>query len=237
MTGLERLIKLLDEQYYGSVLAALLEVFAIITGCVFVRKDRIGKLFLAYLILDFLILASYFSIISIFNISPRKLSFFVNPVNIIISFVELFVYCHFFINVIQNKSIIKLIRILRFAFIGIIGLLISLEINFFTKRYYISEMVAACEFLLLLLPCFAYFYELLNSDPAQNIYQRPSFWIVTGIFVYSLISIPYCLIDGFVMDHGFEQRRLLDLALFYAPLGINFILLAKAFFCKKALST
>jgi hypothetical protein len=130
-----------------------------------------------------------------------------------------------------------MLKMLAFSFFLITLLFETTRFAFLTRRLtYVAEAVGALEFIFLVPPCFVYFYELLKNEPVVNLYQRPSFWIVTGILFYSVISIPYLLIDRFVYNNQYEHRYLLDLAFFYIPISLNFIFLTRAFLCKKTLT-
>jgi len=49
------------------------------------------------------------------------------------------------------------------------------------------------EALLLLFPCFYFFYEILNHPPVLQLSKEPSFWIITGITFLFICLIPVYL--------------------------------------------
>lgn len=233
----EKLISFLEERYYGDLIMAFFELIAIITGLILVRKDKTGIFFIAYLIFDFSILLIDYFILSSTFISKYRFNFFNNLSNTLISFVELLVYYHFFIKIIRNNMVIKVIKTLRVIFSIIIVSFMVTEFSFLTNRYsYVSLLIGAIEFLFLLFPCLIYFYELLKNAPTISLYRRPSFWIVTGICFYSGISIPYYLLNRFVFSNQYEYRYLMGLLFFNIPFILNFIFLTRAFLCKKTLT-
>jgi hypothetical protein len=237
MSGLEKLINFLAREYYASLLVGLFELTAIITGLLFAPKSRIVIFFLFYLILDFVFFLCdiYLKVFSSFT--PEQAYIFVLLTNGVISLVELLTYFYFFSHVIKNKTTITFMKILAILFFIITVLLEVTQFTFLTSRLtYTVELAGAIEFLSLVPPCLVYYYELLKNDPIANLYQHPSFWIVTGILFYSVNSIPYLLIDRFVYDNQYEHRYLLDLAFFYIPFSLNFIFLTRAFLCKKTLT-
>jgi hypothetical protein len=236
MNGFEKLVRILEKHYYGDLIMPFFELVAIITGLLFVRKDKTGVLFLAYLIFDFLVLLVDCYIELSYNTSV-KISSFIFLTNTLVSLVELLVYYYFFFKIIHSSIVIKLMKVLVTVFFSIVVIFITTEFNFLTPRYsYVSNIIGVIEFVFLLLPCTVYFYELLKNDPIVNLYQRPSFWIVTGIFFYAVISVPYYLIDRFFVNNHNQYRSVLDLALFYIPFTVNFVFLTRAFLCKKTLT-
>src|SRR6266496_3716610 len=134
------------------------ELIAIITGLLFVRKDKMGILFLTYLIVDFLILICDYYVEISPSFTKYEYVFFVSLTNSLISLIELLVYYYFFFHIIKNKAIIKVIKILMTVFIAIMVIFIITKFSFLTKRYsYISSIIGTVEFLFLLPPCFVYF--------------------------------------------------------------------------------
>ena len=234
MSDFEKLIQFLGQIYYGDMIMAFFELIAIITGLIFLRKDKPWLFFITYLILDFLIflIDNY---LKVFN--RNNFSFFNNLTNALISYIELLVYYYFFIKVIRNKAVVRTIKILRVIFSIIMVFFITTKFSFLTNRYsYVSLMIGATEFVFLLLPCLSYFFELLKNEPMINLYQRPSFWIVSGIFLYSGISIPYYLTNRFIFSNQYEYYKIMAFLFFDIPFILNFIFLTRAFLCKKILT-
>jgi len=236
MNGFEKLVRFLELQHYGILLMTFFELIAVITGLLFVRKDKAGVFFLVYLFFDFFVLLVD-CYIELSTNTSAKTSSFIFLTNTLVSLVELLVYYYFFFKIIHSRVVIKLMKVLVTVFFSIVLVFITTEFSFLTPRYsYISKIIGVIEFVFLLLPCTVYFYELLKNDPIVNLYQRPSFWIVTGIFFYAVISVPYYLIDRFFVNNHNQYRSVLDLALFYVPFTVNFVFLTRAFLCKKTLT-
>jgi hypothetical protein len=234
---LESIWRVLELQFYGPLVVAILEVVAIILGLIFVRRDNTGIFFICYLAFDFIVLFGDVYL----SISPLSIYLhqFTHITNALISLVELLIYYYFFIQVIKTKAVINALRIFRLIFITLVSIYVITKFDFISNRYsYISYLLGASEFLLLLPPCFVYYYELLKHDQSLifNLYERPSFWIITGIFFYSVTTMPYFLINKFMADNHSEYVRLMGFLFFYLPFSINFIFLSKAFICKKTLT-
>lgn len=237
MSDFEKLKQIFDQKHYGQILLAISELIAIVFSLRYAAKDRTRFYFLTYIIFDFLVLGIYCYLKFAFSLNSKHSILFAACSNTMIAFVELLVYYYFFSKVINSTSAIKLLRFLRLIFICIIVIFMFTQFNFITQRnFYVSELIGAIEFLFLLPPCFFYFFELLKNKHTINLCHRPSFWITTGIFFYSVISVPYYLIDRFFVNNKYEYRYLLDFMLYYLPFTINIAFLTKAFLCKKTLT-
>jgi len=98
-------------------------------------------------------------------------------------------------------------------------------------------LIAAGWLLLLGALCLTYYLKLLIKKPALNLRQSPSFWIITGLFFYSLAITPFFMIitTDFIIDHAKIYHILF--ALHHISFSFLFIAIIKAFLCKKPLTT
>jgi hypothetical protein len=233
----ERLLSSFEKGYYAVPIMALCETTAITIGLLFARKDKTGLFFIAYLSFDFLILLldNYVELSTSFT--AEEYNSMVSLTNALIALVELLAYYYYFIHVIKNETVTRLMKILRVIFIVIIIIFITTDFSFVTRRYsYVASLIGTLEFLFLLPPCFVYFYEILKYDPRIDLSHRPSFWIVTGIFFFAVLSIPFYLLIGFFDVNQYEYWLLAKSVLFFMPFTINFIFLTRAFLCRKPLT-
>ncbi len=93
------------------------------------------------------------------------------------------------------------------------------------------------EFFFLIVPCVFYFAELFSKPSAKSLFQRPSFWITTGIFFYTFISIPYYFIIEYLLKSNYHYYYEFNVIFFAIPYGITFLFLSKAFTLKTELTT
>lgn len=232
------LTKRWERFYYAEVLLILTELIALILGLIYARKDKAGKWFIFYIAFDFcMIMIGYY-----FEFGPEKLQshkrYFTAYANTMVSLVELLVYNHFFRMVLKDKRIKLLLKLINWLFLIIVVIFIITRFEFISFRYsYISNILGVFEFVLLLPFCILYYIQTFNKISALSLSERPSFWIITGIFFFSAISIPYYLLENFFRTIKFEFRHILAATFYFMPFIINFIFLSKAFICKKALTT
>jgi hypothetical protein len=223
--------------YYTEPILMLVEFSALISGLVYARKNQLGRFFIFYIIVDLIILISYWFFILIPVINSELRSRILNIGNTIISLTELLVYCYFFRLLLWNNRIKKIISIFSIVYSILIMLFLITTFDFLTNRLiYVTNLLAVLEFLILMIPCFSYYQQILMTESKLRLFERPSFWIVTGIFFYSLISIPYYLLDTFIYEHAVRSKFIFNALLYQVPLIFHFLFLTIAFLCKKTLT-
>lgn len=227
------------EFYYTKSIMFVVELIALVIAIIYGRKSKMGRVFIFYIAFDFSLLIIDGILPGFSGISKKDLDIFLNYTNTIIAAVELFVYYYFFYNTLQGKKIQLGILVMASLYGLVIFIYLLNGFSFFTARFnYISFLLGAIEFIFLLPFCLLYFRQLLSSPSKINLFNRPSFWIVCGIFFFSFISAPfYLVVDYFRQNTLAAITRQLMALLYYIPFSINFIFLIKAFLCKKPLTT
>lgn len=223
--------------YYFDVIVALFEIIALYLCFTYARKYKTGKLFILYIAFDFCILLIGWLFSATPSISKQLLSQYYSLSNTTVALVELLVYYYYFTKVLNNQKIKKALIILSVLYTIIVFVFITTKFFFITHRFsYIGNFIGVIEFCLLLPPCILYFIQILKNVTIEPLLQKPSFWIVLGIFFYSLISIPFYLILSYFKEIHLNNTNLYLVFFFYLPFAINFIFLSKAFLCKKPLT-
>jgi hypothetical protein len=212
------------------------EVCALIIGILYARRTLLGRLFVFYITFDLVVLILYWIFKALTQINEQlRSTIYVG--NSLVSLFELLVYFQFFKHVINNRAVIKWMRFARIIFLMLVCLYLISMFSFISIRFrYISYLIGALEFCFLLPPCLVFYYQLLKTNSKLKLLERPSFWLVTGIFFYSLISIPYYLIDPFLKDNDYQLRYIFGALFFEVPCTLHFGFLLKAFLCKKPLT-
>jgi hypothetical protein len=233
-----RLISRWQDFYYTDLLMLLVEICALIIAFRFALKDTTGKFFMFYIFSDLLILMVDMYLENNVSISGKQTSNFMYLTNTIVALAELFVYYIFFSKVLVGKKIKTTMVVLFTIFLIIELVYIFTKFRFlFPSNRFVSTIIGSLEFALLIPPCFLFFWQLLNERSSIPLTKRPSFWIVTGIFFYSLISIPFYILSTYLLKHNLEFFTIASAALFYFPFTLNFVFLSIAFLCKKPLTT
>ena len=236
MNGFEQLFSRWKQGYYAQPFYIICEMVAFIIAMIFVRRYRIGIFFIIYIAFDFLILlldiyVQYFS-----TSTKSQKAFLIGCTNAMIYMVEISVYYYYFfytLNSIQIKRYIIAAYVLFSAFF-LTFVMISLGIIDLSAGR-ISDFLGGSEFILIIPVCFAYYLELFNS-PVVKLFQRPSFWITTGIFFFAVVSLPYYLLNEFISIEHHPYFRKISPLLFDLPFGLNFLFLTRGFLCKRQLT-
>ncbi len=237
MMVFERLNEELRKSYYTFLVSLVIEFILILVAFSYVKRARTGHLFLVYLGLDFSIGLVDLFLISYPGITKNFITNFYRYSNNFIALVELMVYYYFFSKIFKNSKIRTVLIGVGGFYLIIIIIYFSTKFNFITIRDdYISDLVSAMEFVLLLPPCLLYYSSLLHENLQMNLFERPSFWIVTGIFLFSFVSIPYYLLKRYISQAQPELSYVFNAALYTVPIILNFVFLTKAFLCKKHLT-
>jgi hypothetical protein len=235
--NVNKLLETFKQNYFILVGLTLIEILAFILAIVFVRKYRIGRYFIFYIGFDLAILFVDFYLVMNESIAQVAKEKFYVIANTTVSLVELITYYQFFKEILSGASIKNLLRILQFLYLALIGIYFFTKFAFLTERFdYISYILSAVEFLFLIPPCILLFQQLLNQESQLKLFDRPSFWISTGILFYSFISIPYYLLKKYFDLVQFDLRFIIGGVLFYLPFAINFLFLIRAFICKRLLT-
>ena len=214
----------------------LFEFASIAIGIIYVRFQKFGLLFLLYLLIDFSFfnVATYLQYFS--NATLGEVKTFTNNTNILISFVELVIYYYYFKIILTSKRTKLTMSILCISFTTLVVLYLTNRLSFpGVSKTYLSYGISAIGLTFLTLPCISYYFQLLRTNSEIDLFNKPSFWIVSGIFFYSILSIPYYLLDNFFNTNKSNYRIMLSAILYYLPFTMNFIFLSKAFVCRRQL--
>jgi hypothetical protein len=225
------------EAYYTVLIMFVVELIALVIAIIYGRRSKIGRVFIFYIAFDFSILIAGNILAGIPGISSRNYSLFINYADLIIELVELSVYYYLFYYILPNKKIrIALISLALLYGVFVIIYLFN-GLTFFPNRHiYIANVLSVFAFIFLLPFCLLYFHYLLSNTSNIGLFERPSFWVVTGIFFYAFISIPFYLLDSYIKKSSPELLHILAAIFFYVPFTLNFVFLIRAFLCKKPLT-
>ena len=171
--------------------------------------------------------------------SPKLYSYsvttfnFINYIDYLFILIELSIFLHFFLSIVENRIIRRILIFLTVMFIPYY-FIESYHDKYFPRS--ISETtqsrVYTIESLILLLPCFAYFYELFKKPPVLNLKKEPAFWIVTGWSFFATCTLPYSLLENYLRkSHSSLMTELYSV--FYIFYILLFIMIIKAYSCKK----
>jgi hypothetical protein len=227
MNGWEKMFAQWQKEYYSEPFYLACQILAIALGLLYQRKNKVGQFFLLFILIDFTVLNLLFYLDYFSGIEKKIYNRLVGIFNSLCFLSEFLAYYYFFLQTLHSKKVKSALKIMRVVFV-ILVFIYLLNVFIFkvrptTTMYYLGAM----EYLFLLFPCLVYFYELFTLPSLQNLLQRPSFWITSGIFFVSFISIPYYTIISYIDYHRSQYTYPLNAALFILPLGITFLFYQK----------
>ena len=202
------------------------------------RKDWVSINFSFYFLTNLLVLIISWTLVTTISIPSSTKGLVYTNLNTVISIVELFTYVSFFRHF-TNKIIYRYFLLTPFlVFLAFQMLFLLTRLSFITTRYrYVFSILNVFEFLMLITWALIYFYKLFNTKSSLELFKRPSFWIVTGIFTFSVISTPFYLLNPLLFDLKAETRATLGIFLFQLPIILNSSLLIKGLLCREKLTT
>jgi len=213
------------------------ETIALIMAIIYLRKTKVGRGFIYYIGFDYLVLLLGMAQLLYKDLDLTFQHLFVRITNPLIATIELLTYYFFFSKLLLSKKVKELMKILSIIFVLIV-VAYNITRAPFLKGVdkYIADAIGSLEFIFLLPPAVQYYFQLLNTTSEINLFDRPSFWIVTGIFLYSLISIPYYLLQTYLVSNFTQFSFALEAAFYFMPFTLNFIFLIRGILCKKPLT-
>lgn len=126
----------------------------------------------------------------IYNLYSDKTSYLLQSLLIALDFLF---WAIFFIKILEqplNKKSIK-----TFFVAAIVISLLSYSFNDLSK----SNLHSVAIFnIFKSIFCILYYHQLFKNSPVENLRQEPLFWIITGLFFYSCVSIPFYALNDYL---------------------------------------
>ena len=234
---LEELLDVWSKTYYLKPILLIFISISFFVGVKFYTKESSYLNFLIYIIVSLILLILLDIDINKKGVSQRFRTIIIESENTFLEIVEFIAFYHYFFKILVTKTAKALMRIVIIPFI-ILTIIFYVKIfDFEFSRNQIislSYKINVIEFFLLFFPCLIFFYELFTIESKQKLTKSPSFWIITGLFFYCTISLPFLLIGDQLAVNNRELFYFM-FAVHYASLIFLFFSFTKAFLCKKIL--
>ena len=237
----EKLFTAWANMYYTGPLMFFCSLFALIIGIKFYRKEKSYNLFITYTISTIILVNIGMDFVKhCFSIEKISGAIILESGNTLFALVEFSIFIYFFKMVLHGKLISKSISIIWIAFIILSMVFFSkiTETNITKSEInMLSFSINIIEFFILILFCLIYFYQLLTNEyhKLSLLTDSPSFWIISGIFFYCIVSLPFLFISDILLNR-FRTLYFIVASIHYISLSILFLCLAKSFSCKKMLT-
>jgi hypothetical protein len=224
---------------FTNFLSILCQVTAVAVSLYYLRKKKYSYLLLIYSSAGLLLMISYVIIPFIFKKGASTI-FYIESGNVLFAVAEYVIFSILFLMLLTTRWVNLLI------YAG--GCCVFLLAGLFYYRYFtgdtsekaifgISDFLISFELIALGLLCLVYYFNILRRKVDEKLSEIPAFWIVTGLFPYSLVITPFFMIttDQFRIDH--EKIYYLLFIFHFISFSFLFICIIKALLCKKPLTT
>jgi len=231
---MQRLISFWGRSFFTEPILVLLFVFCFFVGVISPYKDKVRFFFLIYFLSGMILFVPVTLIIVNKFLTEKQTAILQESANTVFELVEFIALYCFFQRCLQNNKL-KMILDLFLCFLVVIMTIFFIKLTLPNYAAYDirvqSLFINVVEFFFLFIMCLAYYREVFTDIPIKNLSKRPSFYIVTSAFFYTILMIPFFLIAHDV--HGADMATYNILfACHYLLLMILLMSISKAFLCK-----
>jgi hypothetical protein len=228
---MKELLKSCENTFYTDVASFLVAVIGLIIS-IWKRKSNPKLKFLSFFFLCYVLdQLVYFLDIVIIARYPQM-----DPIRCYTDFadtiVEFLVFFFLIKNHIDNIRIRKVLNPLLPVFLSSIFIyLVYYKTTHKEINQYFLQMIFTIQASLLIIACILYYLDLFKKEMKLNLLAQPSFWVVTGLSLFMLSTLPF----SFIGLHLFKLNFILYFHLFnifnifYCLL---FIMIIRAYLCK-----
>jgi len=229
-----------QSSYYVDGLAILCQCIALVSGIRYYRKRKEGLYFILYTaawLTGFTIVYYIHYYIKIAGKNPGASVIFFETCIVLISIVEYASFSWFqfkILSLTKNKKLVKFLALLFAIPVTLFFIKLVTGSSWETVQH-LSYTLSSYEMVLLLIPCLLYFHELFTTKAQENLFNKPSFWIISALFLYCIIVIPFFLLaDRFISGNRTVYN--IGFTLHLSSFSLLFLALVKAFSLNKKLT-
>ncbi|MEO6611819.1 MAG: hypothetical protein ABIT05_13765 [Chitinophagaceae bacterium] len=236
----ERIVQKWSTTYYTIPMWYCCSMIAFILGLKNFKKEKIYILMISYVFISILCLIVWDYVAAQLTQKMEK-TVILEGINTLFSLFEITIFYVFFDKVIKSKKakFFTKMFILLVYLLSLIFFILAVTSQFtYDKMMAFSFRINILEFFLLLLLCLFFFYEFFDENKIQLSSQikKASVIITTGLFLYTLTSLPFFLIGDKLYSFSIHIYYIM-FSIHYISICFLFICLAKAFTCKTSLTT
>jgi hypothetical protein len=226
--------KIFDWWAQNYFLDPLSTLAALIGFLIFIVKEDKGNIayiflyyFIGYLLLKFIILDAIF-----LNLPFQLRENILQLIDYIFTLFEFLIFFIFFKKILLLKIHRRILVIISCLFLGTGCSLLLYDITVSGKvppssRNFVFNLQAFS----LLVPSILYYLEIFKSKPTFNLLRTSSFWVVTGLSLFMISTLPFSLLlDFFWKDNQIVYNYVFNL--FYIFYIILFSTIIRAYLCK-----
>jgi hypothetical protein len=235
----ERIISYWRSIFFIEPILDLSFIVCFIIGIFYHYKNKERLFFVVYFLSGIIFFVPLRVILGCQILTEKQATILLESANTLFELAEFLAFYHFFLRCLLSNSTRK---ILHFCFYSLLIVSAVFLIMLASPGYAVHDIrvhslfINVIEFFFLFIMCLAYYRELFTDIPVKNLFNRPSFFIVTSTFFYSILMIPFFLIANDVRIEELLVHNIL-FACHYLLLIILLISISKAFLCKAPITT
>lgn len=236
---IEKYLTLTEKRFYSDSFLYCCMIICLIFSIIYYKRNKLHTSFLAYTIV-FSITMPLAQILNmkVFKISKQEEDLYILLINNLLIITEFTCYYYFYYPILKSDWLKKIFFFSRF--IVIIPITILIILIFFTSCNYdrilqASYLINMFEFIILLLICLQYFFQVNKEERALSLKDSPLFWISSGVLIYVSASIPF-MSTGDILYQIEKKLYTSFFSVHYYSLGLLFLALSKALSLNKQLT-
>jgi hypothetical protein len=235
---MSELISYWEQFYFAEPLLICCILVSLVISCKYFSRDKMGILFVIYNIANLYLFAfiDYLFLFKSNNFKSFQLFSEIN--NTIYELLEIFIFLTFYSLTIKYFRV-RLALIICFAIYFFFSIAYIFALLYLDNSQYqlekFSYLLSSFELCILLFFSLLYYLNLFKQPLIADLKTSPSFWVNTGIFFYSITAIPFFSIY-YDVEKSSNLYHLFTAAHFIT-LGLLTLSIARAYLCKKQLTT
>lgn len=236
---MEKYLTLTEKRFYSDSFLLCCMIICLIFSIIYYRRNKLNTIFLAYTTSVFIaIILVEILVLKVFKISKQEKDLYILLINNLVICIEFISYYYLYFPLIKSEQLKKILLFSRF--IIIISITIIIILTFFTsfsynKILHASYLINMFEFIILLLICLQYFFQVNKEETALSLKDSPLFWISSGVLIYVSASIPF-MSTGDILYQIEKKLYTSFFSVHYYALGLLFLALSKALSLNKQLT-
>ena len=236
---IQRLIKYWRKSFFTEPILLSAFIVCFIAAVIYHQKQKERFLFLLYFFVGITLLFLNSPLVFRRIYHGRNLAIHLEIGNTLFELVEFGAFSIFFSNTLRTKIFQKLSKIFLITLcIIIVTFFAALVLPWYSTDNIDkhSFFINVIEFFFIAILCLTYFYELFTYAPCVNLLRRPSFFITTSAFFYSVSLIPFFMIANDMFKNQSQYYNVL-FSCHFLLLTVVLLSLLNAFLCKDRITT
>lgn len=238
---IEKFLNTTEKRFYSDSFLFCSMIICLIFSIIYFRRNKLHSLFFAYSTIFLItIVLVQMLVLKVFKIPNQEKDLYILLINNLLIITEFTCYYYLYYPIIKYDQLKKILLFSRFIIttstvISIVIILILFTSINLRGITHISYLINMFEFVILLLTCLQYFFQVNKEETDLPLKDSPLFWISSGILIYVSASIPF-MSAGDLLYPNEKKLYTLFFSVHYYSLGLLFLAISKALTLKKQLT-